>query len=166
MDYGSSETALQIIDASISWGYNYYLDCTNRAVWSTFQNPSKDFSLYFGVLTPKLDRFNDVRADAMLIGPGFPSLTDEEWAKVPDAVKEDPIWNDETVGALLFEGASDVSNCTFLGMIMQFASEVEEGRCTFNDWFGQDASWPLLDYDDIIIPIADATYYSLSLIHI
>ena len=39
LDWASSAKALPIPDASISWSFKHYFDCSERAVWMKFQNP-------------------------------------------------------------------------------------------------------------------------------
>merc|ERR1719253_2070827 len=67
-DFGSSSTALPIPDPSISWSFKHYLDCTHRAVWMKFTNPSADFKFYVGVGVPPVQRFEALRADTVIIG--------------------------------------------------------------------------------------------------
>jgi hypothetical protein len=74
-DYGSSQAALKVPDATISWSFKHYADCTNRALWIVVdKNPYNNFYFYVGVGVPTLDRFASVRVDAVVIGPELPTL--------------------------------------------------------------------------------------------
>ena len=67
-DFGTSALALPVPDATISWAFQHYLDCTHRAVWSKFVNPSPGFKFYVGVGSPPVSRQSLLRADAVIIG--------------------------------------------------------------------------------------------------
>ena len=47
-EFGSSTQAIVIPDATISWSMKHYSDCTNRALWLSFVNPTPDFAFYVG----------------------------------------------------------------------------------------------------------------------
>lgn len=158
-DYASSEDALFLWDPTISWAFNHYVDCESRATWIEFENPSADFMFYVGVLVPVVERFSEVRADAVIIGPGLPSLTEEEWALVPEEVKASLLWQDASVGAILHRSPQDQSTCDHLGTVMTESSSVKNGRCDFFEPFGQSNSWPILDADNNAIPVEGGTYH-------
>lgn len=114
---------------------------------------------YVGVLVPDVERFADVRADALIIGPGLPLLTGEEMALVPEEVKASPVWNNASIGAILRRSPEDQSTCSHLGTVMTQSSTVRNGRCDFYERFGDSHSWPILDADNNTIPVAGATYH-------
>jgi len=160
VDYGSSEDALTLLDPTMSWSFKHYADCTNRGTWISFENTGgADSSFYVGVLVPVIDRFRDVRPNALLIGPGLPSLNDEEWNIVPEEVQADPVWGNAEYGAILLQSPEDQTTCDHLGTVMSEASTVRNGRCDFYEPFGGSNSWPTLDADNNILPVAGATYY-------
>ena len=109
-DFGSSRTALSIPDPSISWAFKHYLDCTHRAIWMKFVNPRPDFKFYVGVGIPPRERFAHVRADALIVGPGLPQLSDDDLALVLADVRNDPVLASNP-GGLLFRGPADQSTC-------------------------------------------------------
>lgn len=158
-DFGSSTTALPIPDASISWAFQHYFDCTNRALWMSFDNPSSNFSFYVGVGIPTLDRFAYIRADALIVGPGLPALETEVLEGLPDEVKNDPILTTPGFGAYFHQGPQDQSTCDHLGTVMAQESTVFNGRCDFFEPFSQTHSWRLLDADNNLIPNANDIYY-------
>lgn len=158
-DFSSADTALKLLDPTISWAFSHYMDCVNRATWIEFDNAAAGSMFYVGVLVPSVARFDDVRADALVIGPGLPALTDEEMAQVPEDVKASPIWDDESVGAILHRSPEDQSTCSHLGTVMTRSSTVRNGRCDFYERFGDSHSWPILDADNNVIPVAGATYH-------
>ena len=77
-DFGTSATALPIPDATISWAFKHYLDCTHRVVWAKFANPAANSNFYVGVGVPPIQRQAATRADALIIGPGLPTLSDAD----------------------------------------------------------------------------------------
>ena len=159
-DYGTSETALPVPDPTISWAFKHYVDCTHRAVWSSFVNPSPNFQFYVGVGVPPVERFEDVRANALIIGPGLPQLSEEEMASLPEEVRTDPVWTTTpNVGAYYHISPADQSTCDHLGTVMQGESTVRDGRCDFYEPFGQTNSWRVLDADNNNIPVEGATYH-------
>ena len=156
-DFGSSSTALVIPDPSISWAFKHYLDCTHRSVWSKFTNDmSVNRMFYVGVGIPPKERFGHVRADALIIGPGLPELTDDEWNYIPNDIKSDPIWNANGKKAYLFKSPEDQSSCAHLGVVMQQHCTVKNGRCDFYETFGQTNSWRVLDADANLIPAGNS----------
>eukprot|EP00567_Pseudictyota_dubia_P015153 CAMPEP_0197438660 /NCGR_PEP_ID=MMETSP1175-20131217/5586_1 /TAXON_ID=1003142 /ORGANISM="Triceratium dubium, Strain CCMP147" /LENGTH=190 /DNA_ID=CAMNT_0042968431 /DNA_START=30 /DNA_END=598 /DNA_ORIENTATION=- len=153
-DYGTLETALPIPDPTISWSFKHYADCSHRAVWSSFVNPSADFQFYVGVGTPPVERFEDVRANALIIGPELPSLSDEEMASLPEEIRTDPVWTaTPNIGAYYHVSPADQSTCNHLGAVMRNTTTVRNGRCDFFEPFGQTHSWRVLDADNNVIPV-------------
>merc|ERR1719183_3209746 len=67
-DFGSSLQALHVPDASISWAFKHYFDCSQRAVWARFKNPAANFKFYVGAGIPPVNRMDGLRADALIIG--------------------------------------------------------------------------------------------------
>ena len=45
-DFGVSSRAALVPDASISWAFQHYLDCSRTAVWMAFKNPKPGFAFY------------------------------------------------------------------------------------------------------------------------
>ena len=167
-DFGTSSEALSMPDASISWSFKHYFDCTRRAVWARFKNPKADFRFYVGVGIPPLSRQAHVRASALIVGPGLPKLTKDEFDALPSAVSSDPIFSGDTssiLGALMFQSPQDQSTCSHLGRVMKQHTSVVNGRCNFFEPFGQTNSWRVLDADDNIIPIDGAEYYVVVWLH-
>ena len=81
-DFGSSTEALAIPDPSISWAFSHFADCSRRAVWLSFVNPSDDFLFYVGVGVPTVERYAELRADALIVGPGLPELSAADLASL------------------------------------------------------------------------------------
>lgn len=159
-DYGSSDTAMNIPDPSISWAHQHYADCTNQAIWMTFTNPSADFQFYVGAGVPVVDRFASVRANALIIGPGLPPLDQETFDSLPEQVQADPIWNsNDNIGAYYHVSPQDQSTCNHLGVVMQESSTVVNGRCDFFEPFSQTNSWRVLDADNNVIPVQGTQYH-------
>lgn len=159
-DYGSSSTALPLADPLISWSFKHYLDCTHRAVWMETVNPNPNQPFYVGVGIPPVDRQSEVRADALVIGPGLPALTDAEWALIPEQVRNDPVWRSgDNMGAYFHQSPQDQSTCDHLGTVMQESSTVVDGRCDFYEPFGKTHSWRVLDADNNLLVEQGATYY-------
>jgi hypothetical protein len=159
VDYGSSLEALHIVDPTISWSFQHYSDCTNRGVWISFDNHSVNASFYVGVRIPNIDRFSDVRMDALLIGPGLAILTEEEWSVVPKEIKEDTVWDDSANGALLLQSPNDQSTCNHLATVTSKESHVNNGRCDYYEPIGGKHSWPILDVENNVLPVGGAAYY-------
>lgn len=157
-DYGSSGDALRILDPSMSWAFNHYLGCMNRGVWVTLENPVEDFPFYMGALVPKVPRFSSVRPTALVTGPGLPVFTNEEWDKVPTEIKNDSVWNGPPRGILL-ESPENQSTCDHVGTTMAGLSNVQDGRCSYLESDGQSYAWPVLDAQDITLPVEGAVYH-------
>jgi len=161
-DYGSSTTALPLTDPTISWSFKHYLDCTHRAVWIEFGNTSPNQRFYVGVGIPTQDRFAAVRANALIIGPGLPTLTADEWSQIPEDVQNDPVWNGNNIGAYFNASPEDQSTCDHLGTVMKEASSVVDGRCDFYESFGETHSWRVLDADNKLLPQGDGAIYHVA----
>lgn len=164
VDYGSSATALSVEDPTISWAFKHYADCTNRVLWVSFTNPEPNFNFYAGVGVPTLERFADIRTNALIIGPGLPTLSEEDWSSLPEEVRSDPVWtssqdDNNNIGAYYHISPADQSTCDHLGKVMSDSSTVLNGRCDFYEPFGGSHSWRVLDADNNVIPVSGATYY-------
>lgn len=157
-DFGSSAAALAISDPTISWSFSHYVDCTQRAVWMKFTNPSADFKFYVGVGIPPMPRFKDLLADAVIIGPGLPQLSEAEQASLPAEVRNDPAWSSD-MGAIIRRSPADQSTCAHLGQTMTNSSSIVDDRCNFFEPYGQTNSWRVLDADDESIPQSGQVYY-------
>jgi hypothetical protein len=159
-DFGSSATALNIPDPSISWSFSHYADCSKRAVWSKFENKAADSTFYFGVGVPTKPRFSSLRAAGMIFGPGLPNITTADRAALPAEVRNDPLLSQPGIGSLGLEHSpADQSTCAHLSPTMFNASTVRNGRCDFFEPFGQTHSWRILDKDFNTIPLVNQTYY-------
>lgn len=159
-DYGSSATTLSVADPTISWSFSHYLDCTHCSVWITFENEMPDQRFYVGVGIPPQDRFAATRLDALIIGPGLPLLTAEEWSRVLEGFCNYPVWNTDGIRAYFHASPKDQSTCNHLGIIMEDASTVVDGRCDLFEPYGRMHSWRVLDADDNILPQGNgATYH-------
>ena len=160
LDYGTSVTALAVPDPSISWAFKHYFDCSRRAVWVAFDNPSSGFAFYVGSGVPPVARMADLRVDAVIIGPGLPALTAAEKAALPADVRDDPVWTSgAAVGGILHQSPQDQSTCGHLGSTMQRASSVVNGRCDFYEKYGSTHSWRVLDADNNILPTKGGRYH-------
>lgn len=164
-DFGSSLTALPVPDATISWAFKHYFDCSQRAVWARFKNPEANFKFYVGAGVPPVQRMAQLRADAIIIGPGLPKLSAGEIDALPPAVRNDPIFSgvlaNRTIGALLFKSPEDQSTCSHLGTVMQKHTKVVKGRCDFYEPYGRTHSWRVLDADNNVMPV-DGAYYHVA----
>jgi len=159
-DWGSSATALQIADPTISWSFSHYFDCSKRAVWMKFTNPAANSIFYVGSGIPTMPRFAGLRVDAMLIGPGLPALVDT--SMVPSEVMNDPVMKPggtNKPGGMIFRSPADQSTCAHLGKTMTDSSTVRNGRCDFYEPYGATNSWRVLDADNTSIPTSGGTYY-------
>lgn len=170
-DFSSVSSALVIPDPEISWSFKHYADCTSRAIWMAFTNPSEDFRFYVGIGVPTQPRFADLRADALIAGPGLPALSADDLASLPAAVRDEYAALEAShaaengpsdprgFGALLHRSPADQSSCAHLGAVMQRSSTVREGRCDFYEPYGRTNSWRVLDADGNVIPVAGARYH-------
>jgi uncharacterized protein (DUF305 family) len=162
-DYGSSAAAMPLADPAISWSFKHYLDCTHRAVWIRVINDQANQPFYVGVGIPTQDRFADVRANALIIGPGLPQLSADEWDQVPEDIRNDPVWNSgSNIGAYFHASPDDQSTCDHLGTVMQEASSVVNGRCDFYEPFGGSHSWRVLDADDNLLVEGNGVTYHVA----
>ncbi|CAE8583389.1 unnamed protein product [Polarella glacialis] len=159
-DFGSSKTAMVLSDASISWSFKHYLDCSNRAIWARWINPAENSTFYVGVGTPPMPRFAALRADALIIGPGLPALSAAAKLLLPAEVLSDPVWNITGIGAIFHRSPQDQSTCGHLGAVMAKASTVKNGRCDFYEPYGATNSWRILDADGNQLPTSGAMYYA------
>jgi len=109
----------------------------------------KGFKMEFTSLTPNKERFKDVRVSVLTIGPGLPSLTEDEKARVPSEVLADIKAGE---GAVLKEAPEDQTTCKHLassemtnatGPVKSVESAGE--RCHFHEPYGDSHSWVLLD---------------------
>ena len=155
-DFGSSDAALPVPRADISWSAKHYMDCTHRAVWMRLTSPAAGFKFYVGVGIPPTARHSDLRADALVLGADLPALTADELAAVPDAVKADPAF---VPNGYLHASPADQSTCAHLDAVMSRASTVRDGRCDFYEPFGGTHSWRVLDADGNVLPTEGATYH-------
>ena len=113
-----------------------------------------------GVGIPPAERFADVRANALVIGPGLPTLDEDLFNSLPDEIRNDPVWTGSfDVGAYYHVAPEDQSTCNHLGTVMTRDSSVKNGRCNFYEPFGGTISWRVLDADGNILPQAGATYH-------
>jgi len=161
-DFGSSQQALPVPDASISWAFKHYFDCSQRAVWARFKNPAANFKFYVGAGVPPVKRMSQLRADAIIIGPGLPKLSADEIKTLPTAVRDDPIFSGDNatkLGAVIFRSPEDQSTCAHLGTVMKKNSKVVNGRCDFYEPYGRTHSWRVLDADNNVLPVEGAEYY-------
>ncbi|CAE8682933.1 unnamed protein product [Polarella glacialis] len=159
-DFGSSKTAMVLSDASISWSFKHYLDCSNRAIWARWINPAENSTFYVGVGTPPMPRFAALRADALIIGPGLPALSAATKLLLPAEVLSDPVWNITGIGAIFHRSPQDQSTCGHLGAVMANSSTVKNGRCDFYEPHGATNSWRILDADGNQLPTSGAMYYA------
>ncbi|CAE8679380.1 unnamed protein product [Polarella glacialis] len=159
-DFGSSKTAMVLSDASISWSFKHYLDCSNRAIWARWINPAENSTFYVGVGTPPMPRFAALRADALIIGPGLPALSAATKLLLPAEVLSDPVWNITGIGAIFHRSPQDQSTCGHLGAVMANASTVKNGRCDSYEPYGATNSWLILDADGNQLPTSGAMYYA------
>lgn len=157
-DFSTSDTAANVPDPTISWATQHYADCTSRALWFSFVNPFADFLFYVGVGVPVQERFADLRADALIIGPGLPNLTPEELSYLPKEIRDDPAMMKGN-GGILHKAPADQSTCAHLGKTMTEASSIKNGRCDFFETYGQTNTWRVLDADGNAIPDAGAKYH-------
>ena len=150
--------------ASHNRSFKHYLDCTNRAVWMAFSNPNPGFAFYVGVGVPTSSRNEQLRADALIIGPGLPSLTKEEEALLPAQIRADPAWSQRAagVGGILKRAPSDQTTCAHLGSTMNRSSTVRNGRCDFYEPYGATHSWRILDADGNVLPGAKGAQYHVA----
>ena len=126
------------------------------------KNPAANFTFYVGAGVPPVKRMSQLRADAIIIGPGLPKLSADEIKTLPTAVRDDPIFsgdNANKLGAIIFRSPKDQSTCAHLGTVMQKHSKVVNGRCDFYEPYGRTHSWRVLDADNNVLPVKGADYY-------
>jgi len=117
--------------------------------------------MYIGVGVPSIKRFDLVRSDYLVMGPGLPQLTDAEKALVPAdimaQVKDIP--HSSTFGMMLERSPDDQSTCAHLCDEMKKHSKPRHGRCDFYEPFGDGHSWRLVEGDKVYGPTVGSTYY-------
>jgi hypothetical protein len=146
--FNTSEGALIIPNPEISWSTRWIATCDNPVLWLKGEM-NKGFKMEFTSLTPNKERFKDVRVSVLTIGPGLPTLTEAEKARVPAEVLADI---KEGEGAVLKEAPEDQTTCAHLaspemsdacGPVKSVESAGD--RCHFHEPYGDSHSWVLLD---------------------
>jgi hypothetical protein len=159
-DFGSSATSLNIPDPTISTSMKHWADCSKRGVWIHFRNRAAGDTFYVGVGVPTKERFVSLRANALIIGPSLPTLSQADFASLPPEIRSDPLLNSMgNISAVLHSAPADQSTCAHLGPTMARNSKVVNGRCDFLESYGQTHSWRVLDVDSTTIPTANAVYH-------
>lgn len=142
-DFKSSHAALRVEDPSISWYFDHYFDCRSRAVWLNVL--ANETSFYFGAAVTILERFQDVRASAVVIGPDLGPLSSEQISRIPGAVLQDDVF--DASSALLLEAPQDQSTCNHIGATLrELYATVENNRCVD---LADLRAWPVLDVENI-----------------
>lgn len=91
-DFSTPEQALHVPDISISWAFQHGATCDARAVWNSFDYHDKEIGVYFGIGVPVSPRFEDLRVDALLVGPGLPDLSLQERTHIPEEILQGIQW--------------------------------------------------------------------------
>mmetsp|Transcript_397 Transcript_397/g.1363 ORF Transcript_397/g.1363 Transcript_397/m.1363 type:complete len:651 (-) Transcript_397:103-2055(-) len=152
--FNASDTPLVVPNPRISWAAYRILTCDAPIFWLSAEDVDVGQNLSFTVTIPVIDRFADVRAHVLVIGPGLPELSGADEALVPAGAVA-AIQSGE--GAVLYMGPEDQSSCAHLfSDMMTMASDVTDGRCHFHEPYGDTHSWVVLD--DMLTAVGNGTY--------
>ena len=89
-------------------------------------------NLSFIAGTPELERFEEVRINMVMIGPGLPSPNFS--GGVPEEIRS-AIGDGE--GAVLIRSPEDQGNCNYISRVAATVPvEVQNGRCLYTDMVG------------------------------
>lgn len=139
--FGSPDTPLVIPNTKISWANYGIYTCEDPITWFE-ADADEDQELKFTVTVPVLDRFEDVRMTVVIIGPGLPTLPNDD--NVPNSVRK--YAGDNNFGGLIYKSPLNQSTCDHLTspeMIKE--SFVEDGRCFFYEPFSDTNNWVIMD---------------------
>jgi len=111
---------------------------------------------YAGAGVPVVERFQSLRVELLLLGPGLPSLSQSDKDLIPAEVSGTTIF--QNAGGYLHRAPDDQSNCDHLGMVMKGASTIRDGRCDFYEPFGRSNTWWIVEAETDL-PQDAADYY-------
>lgn len=161
--YSTPSTALHVPDISISWSMKAISTCDAgaTALWLSWTAIQENMKIYIGVGVPTIKRFDLLRADYLVVGPGLPDLSEEQKSKIPEGVLNQvaSIPHSNTFGYWFNQAPDDQSTCDHLCDEMKKHSKPRFGRCDFHEPFGDTHSWRLVEGDEVYGPIVGATYY-------
>jgi hypothetical protein len=156
-------TALHVPDISISWAMNALQTCDAEvnALWLSWTAVQENMKIYIGVGVPTIKRFDLIRSDYLVVGPGLPALSDEQKAQIPEEILKQvaEIPHSNTFGYWFNQAPDDQSTCDHLCDEMKKHSKVRLGRCDFWEPFTDTHSWRVVEGDEVYGPNVGATYY-------
>lgn len=108
-----------------------------------------------------MKRFELIRSDYLVVGPGLPALSDEQKSQIPEDILKQvaEIPHSNTFGYWYNRAPDDQSTCAHLCDEMKKHCEVRMGRCDFYEPFTDTHSWRLVEGDEVYGPNVGATYY-------
>lgn len=161
--YSEPTNALHVPDISISWAMNALQTCDAKknVLWLSWNAVAANMSIYIGVGVPSMKRFDLIRADYLVVGPGLPALSDEQKAHIPEDIMKQvaSIPHSNGFGYVYNRAPDDQSTCDHLCDEMKKHSAVRMGRCDFYEPFTDTHSWRLVEGDEVYGPNVGATYY-------
>lgn len=161
--FSTPSAALHVPDISISWAMNALQTCDadTNALWLSWTSVAENMKIYIGVGVPTMKRFDLIRADYLVVGPGLPALTNETKSQVPEDIMKQVagIPHSNTFGYWYNRAPDDQSTCAHLCDEMKKHSKPRMGRCDFYEPFTDTHSWRLVEGDEVYGPNVGATYY-------
>jgi hypothetical protein len=161
--FSSPMNALHVPDISISWAMNAVQKCDAKvnALWLSWTAVQANMSIYIGVGVPTMKRFELIRSDYLVVGPGLPPLSDEHKAQIPEDILAQvaEIPHSKNFGYWFNRAPDDQSTCDHLCDEMKKHTSVRLGRCDFYEPFTDTHSWRLVEGDEVYGPNVGATYY-------
>lgn len=141
--FASPETPLVIPNPEISWANYAIYDCDNPVSWYEAAG-SKDQEFKFTVTVPVIERFEDVRMTAVIIGEGLPQLLQDDSKFVPPSVLN--YMSANNLGGVMFNSPVEQSTCDHLtSPEMAVETTIEQDRCHFYEPFGGSNLWVIMD---------------------
>eukprot|EP00746_Dinoflagellata_sp_MGD_P085474 gnl/MRDRNA2_/MRDRNA2_33831_c0_seq1.p1 gnl/MRDRNA2_/MRDRNA2_33831_c0~~gnl/MRDRNA2_/MRDRNA2_33831_c0_seq1.p1 ORF type:complete len:511 (-),score=104.34 gnl/MRDRNA2_/MRDRNA2_33831_c0_seq1:356-1888(-) len=161
--YSTPSNALHVPDISISWAMNALQTCDANvnALWLSWTAVAKNMSIYIGVGVPTMKRFELIRSDYLVVGPGLPALSDEDKAQIPEDILNQvaEIPHSSGFGYWYNRAPDDQSTCDHMCDEMKKHTAVRMGRCDFYEPFTDTHSWRLVEGDEVYGPNVGSTYY-------
>jgi hypothetical protein len=136
-------------------------DADVNALWLSWTTVAPNMSIYIGVGVPTMKRFELIRSDYLVVGPGLPALSDEQKSQIPEDILKQvaEIPHSNTFGYWYNRAPDDQSTCAHLCDEMKKHCKVRMGRCDFYEPFTDTHSWRLVEGDEVYGPNVGATYY-------
>jgi hypothetical protein len=143
-EYSTPESAYAIPDITESWYLRRVATCEAPVFWTTFDVVEQGQQLYFAVISPEIERFEDkIQFHALLYGPGIVEDESNGLSTIPDNLPSSVVVIQDLGGVGYMKSPSNLDTCDFVDTnpVMKQFSDLIGGRCM--EKFSYES-----DYDD------------------